>query len=284
MRDAVAQKEIDISNQKFWNELCGTQLAQQLGVVDPTPKNLTKFDDFYFEYYPYLKKYLFLDEVKGKNVLEIGLGYGTVSQTLALAGANYHGLDIARNAVSMTNHRLEQHNKTGDVRVGSMLTCPFPDNHFDFVVSIGCFHHTGDLQTCIDQTRRILKKDGKAMIMVYNKFSLRQWIKWPIITIRNLFLQLFGKNKLHSTEEQRKGYDTSSTNQGAPETDFFSIKEIKKICSNFKSIHVYRENFDEDFNIKAWRFKLYKFKNRPLLMDSFWTRCFGLDLYILVSK
>ena len=284
MQDVVAQKKIDTNNKTFWNELCGTQLAQQLGVVDSTPKNLAKFDNFYFEYYPYLKKHLFLDEINEKNVLEIGLGYGTVSQTLALAGANYHGLDLAENAVSMAKHRLEQHNKTGDIRVGSMLTCPFPDNHFDFVVSIGCFHHTGDLQTCINQTHRILKKDGKAMIMVYNKFSLRQWIKWPMITTCNLLMSLFKINKLKSTEEQRKGYDASSTNQGAPETQFFSIREIKKICGNFKSIHVSRENFDEDFNLKVWRLKPYRFKKRSLLLNTFWAKYFGLDLYILLSK
>ncbi|MCH9716037.1 MAG: class I SAM-dependent methyltransferase [Gammaproteobacteria bacterium] len=282
--DTTVEASLEKKNNLFWNELCGTQLAKNLGVMDASPQSLAKFDDLYFDYYPYLKKHLFLDEIQGKNVLEIGLGYGTVSQALALAGANYHGLDIAENPVHMAKHRLEQHNKTGDIRVGSMLTCPFPDNYFDFVVSIGCFHHTGDLQTCINQTHRILKKDGKAMIMVYNKFSLRQWTQWPMITARNLLMHLNNKSKRGSTEAQRRGYDTSSLNQGAPETEFFSLKEITEICSAFKTIQVSRENFDEDQKIKIWKLPLYKFKKRKLILNTLWTKYFGLDLYILIVK
>lgn len=88
------QKDIDSKNADFWQELCGTQLAQKLGVVDSQPESLAKFDKYYLDFYPYLKKYLHLDQLKSKNVLEVGLGYGTVSQLLGLAGANYHGLNI----------------------------------------------------------------------------------------------------------------------------------------------------------------------------------------------
>lgn len=270
---AVTQEEIDQKNQEFWNELCGTGLAKQLGVVDSSPESLAKFDRFYFDYYPYLQKYFTLDELKGKNVLEVGLGYGTVSQLLALTDANYHGLDIAANAVAMAKHRLQQTNKTGDVRVGSMLACPFPDHYFDYVFSIGCFHHTGDLQACVDQTYRVLKKGGKAVIMVYNKFSLRQWLKWPILTAKNYGFQLLSKKSNTVTESQRKAYDASAANEGAPETEFFSVQDIERICKNFASIKITRENFDE-----------YRFGKRIHRLDSKLVRFLGLDLYIEVVK
>lgn len=282
----ITQEETDYKNKQYWQELCGTLLAKELGVTDSSKENLRKFDQFYLAYYPYLKQYLYLNELKGKNVLEVGLGYGTVSQLLALNGSNYHGLDIASNAVGMVEHRLEQHNLTGDVRVGSMITCPFTDNYFDYVISIGCFHHTGDLQACVDQTHRILKKDGRAVIMVYNKFSLRRWKVWPIQTAKHFLYERIGSFSRGSTEEQRRAYDVSSehTNVAAPETEFFSIKNIRDIFKQYQSVKVTRENFDEGFTISPFNPIVFRFKNREKCLDGFWARQFGLDLYIEVIK
>ncbi|MDA9272020.1 class I SAM-dependent methyltransferase [bacterium] len=279
------QADIDQKNSTFWDELCGTQLAKSLGVVDSSQESLAKFDSFYLNYYPYLKKYLCLDELNGKNVLEVGLGYGTVSQLLALSGATYHGLDIAPNAVGMVNHRLQQHHLEGDVRVNSMLTCPFPDDYFDYVFSIGCFHHTGDMQACVNQTRRILKPGGKAIIMVYNQFSLRQWMCWPRLTVKNLLLQLTQKHNKKSNESQRKAYDCSASGSGAPETEFFSITELQTIFSKYNAIHVTRENMDEKvITLKLGKIPLVRFGNRAQYLDSRLTRQLGLDLYIEAIK
>lgn len=281
----VSQDVTDQKNMNFWNELCGSQLAKELGVIDSSPESLAKFDDFYIDYYPYLEKYLLLDEIKGKNVLEVGLGYGTVSQKLALSEANYHGLDIAENAVAMATDRLKQHGLHGDIRQGSMLTCPFPDNYFDYVISIGCFHHTGNMKECVNQTHRVLKKGGKAVVMVYNKFSLRQWNYWPFITAKNLMLQVFSKTiQEFSTEAQRKGYDASGEQKGAPETTFFSVNDVRKIFNAYKYLKVTRENFDENFKLQIWKIPFYRFKQRKECLNGNLARQWGLDLYIEAIK
>ncbi len=53
------------------------------------------------------------------RVLEIGLGYGTVGQLLAQAGAVYHGLDIAAGPVEMMRQRLRWEGLEGEARAGS---------------------------------------------------------------------------------------------------------------------------------------------------------------------
>jgi ubiquinone/menaquinone biosynthesis C-methylase UbiE len=277
----IIQEEIDKKNQSYWNELCGTPLAQYLGVVDSSPESLEKFDTYYMQLYPYLKNYVPTEHILGKKVLEVGLGYGTMGQYLACHGAEYHGLDIAENAVKMTKHRLEQNNLSGQVVVDSMIHCPFPDNYFDYVVSIGCFHHTGNMQRCIEQTYRVLKPGGNAVIMVYNKFSLRQWVKWPKITTKNLVSQLVNKdNRSKALMSQRQAYDASiNDNVAAPETEFFSKKEIKNIFSSFKRTKVTCENFDDYFK---WNF--LEFGARSNYLDSIWARRLGLDLYIQATK
>src|SRR5439155_437283 len=82
--------EIDRRNAAFWDELCGTGLATQLGITEPSPENLARFDSAYMELYPYLEAYLPKPQGEGERLLEIGLGYGTVSQILAERGFDYH--------------------------------------------------------------------------------------------------------------------------------------------------------------------------------------------------
>ena len=109
----LRQGEIDARNQTFWDELCGTQLAKQLGVFDSSPASLANFDKWYMDFYPYLERHVPFAELNGTKVLEVGLGYGTMSQKLAESGADYHGLDIAAGPVSMVNHRLAQSGLSG---------------------------------------------------------------------------------------------------------------------------------------------------------------------------
>ena len=116
---------ISSANENFWNELCGTQLANAIGVTDSSPASLKKFDDWYFDFYPYLFDHIPFDKLKNMDVLEVGLGYGTVSQRLAECGAKYQGLDIAASPVSMANHRLKQNGIAGAAIQGSILEPSF---------------------------------------------------------------------------------------------------------------------------------------------------------------
>lgn len=279
------QTEINRNNEQFWNTICGTNLANHLGIKDSTPESLDKFDSFYFQMYPYLKKYLPAEQLRGKRVLEIGLGYGTLSQYLAGECSEYYGLDIAENAVSIVQLRLQQSKNKGLAQVGNMLECPFDDNYFDMVVSIGCFHHTGNTQKCIDETYRILKPGGTAVLMVYNKFSFRQWHQWPKATFKNWLSSFINHYAVQSSYEQRLAYDSSSdATIAAPETEFFSKSELKRMTRHFSSQHIYRENFDDQVQLKLWPLGFVEFGSREPLLNSLWSKLLGLDLYVVLKK
>jgi SAM-dependent methyltransferase len=124
----------DSVNSEFWNDLCGSTLARSLGVKDASVESLARFDDWYFNFYAYLLPFVDLAACKGKRTLEVGLGYGSLSQQLANAGAIYTGLDIAPGPVAMVNHRLLQNGLSGQAVQGSVLSCPFPDRSFETAV------------------------------------------------------------------------------------------------------------------------------------------------------
>ena len=185
---AAAQQNVDARNAAFWDELCGTTLAQTIGVTDRSPESLRRFDDAYMDLYPYLPGQLRAPRQPGEPLLEIGLGYGTVSQRLAEAGFGYHGLDIAAGPVEMVRQRLRMLEVAGAERCvvqGSALEIPHPDATFGHVVSIGCLHHTGDLPKAVAEVHRVLAPGGTAMVMLYNRHSLRQLVlRWQAVAGR----------------------------------------------------------------------------------------------------
>ena len=188
----ASQHQIDQANSEFWNELCGTIEAKRLGITDSSTESLAKFDAWYLGFYPYLLPSVKPERMHGKKVLEVGLGYGTLGQQIAEAGADYTGMDIAQNPVDHINYRMRLHRLPGKAIQGSALAMPFPNESFDFFVSIGCLHHTGNLQKCFDEAYRVLKPGGVAVMMVYNKYSYMRWKRAPIATFTSVMRTWFG--------------------------------------------------------------------------------------------
>ncbi len=268
------QVETDHSNIEYWNELCSTQTARLLGVTDNSPASLKKFDDWYFNYYPYLSMHIPFQKLEGKRVLEVGLGYGTLSQRLAEAGAHYHGLDISPGPVAMAQHRLKQAGVQGDVQQGSILDCPFGDDYFDCVVAIGCLHHTGNLAKAIEEVHRVLKPGCEARFMVYNATSYRQWYSNPGETMKRIQGEKLSNS--HDSElASRWGYDFNSQGQTAPQTEFVTRSELHKLCSTFNACQITLENIGAEGPLRYF----------PRAMALWLFSAFlGLDLYCCAKK
>ena len=268
--EIMSRSNIDNQNSQFWNELCGTSLASALGIIEISVENLRRFDDAYFEYYPYLKKNITNENLVNKKVLEIGLGFGTLGQFIATQNCDYYGLDIASNAVSMMNYRLIQLNKDRDinsnkrVQLGSALEIPYPDSCFDYVYSIGCLHHTGNLSIAIDEVYRVLTPKGKAIIMLYNLNSFRQFL----IKIRN---------RASDKELVRAMYDANLNGESAPYTDYISSKQCRYLLNKFANVKIDIQNFD------PLTLREKTLIERNLLLNNV-GRLFGLELYINATK
>lgn len=260
------QDSIDRRNRVFWDELCGTSLAKQLGISDQSEESLRKFDETYLSFYPYLLDRIPVNSFGGKKVLEVGLGYGTLGQQISNNCLEYFGLDIAKMPADMMNHRLDISGNNGTAVTGSMLECPFESAMFDVVVSVGCFHHTGDLQRCIDETYRVLKPGGAAYIMVYNKFSYRNWLRWPIATLRSLAIPNFSRG---ASVSERKAYDANASGDAAPETVFSSVVELRQSFKHFSEFKAVKENWGG--------------LSRKQLLPIIGPIC-GLDIYVSAKK
>ena len=263
-------------NSEFWNELCGSSLARTLGIVDASPKSLARFDDWYFDFYPYLLPFVDLEACKGKRTLEVGLGYGSLSQELANAGAIYTGLDIAAGPVAMINHRLAQNSLPGRAIQGSVLECPFPDQCFDVAVAIGSLHHTGSLALALQELHRVTVPGGKLVFMVYNALSYRRWVRWPISTMRHaLWARGTVNEKPNASEGERRAYDADAEGNAAPETDFCTVSELRRMMRGWSIETMQFENIGDEGPLRLLprRFKLKTM--------GAWA---GLDVYVRATR
>jgi len=201
---------ISEQNAKFWNEACGTHLAQRTGTLG----KYKEFDERYFGQYPFLRSYL--DKFKG-YVLEVGTGYGTVAQYLHDRSiVQYAGLDIAQGPLDILQARgIRWYH-------GDVLGLSFSDNTFDGVVSIGCLHHTGDLQRGIDELHRVLKAGGRALVMLYNEAAAR-----PAV-------------------------DNNTRGQPAPHIEYISEGDVGKLFNEWREVTFSLENgAQKDIYIEA---------------------------------
>lgn len=121
------------------------------------------------------------DELRGKDVLEIGCGTGVHARLLAEAGANLTAIDLTPTAVELTRKRLELHGLTADVREVDAEQLPFADASFDFVWSWGVIHHSAHTDQVVREIGRVLRPGGRLALMIYHRSSITYWIQYQLI-------------------------------------------------------------------------------------------------------
>jgi len=150
-------------------------------------------------------------------------------------------------------------------RQASVLELPFEEATFDYVYSIGCLHHTGDLPKSIQEVHRVLVPGGRAVVMLYNRHSLRRFRFALGHTLRR------GDQSLD--DELRGVYDAHEGGEAAPHTDFVSRGDVRRLFADFAQVNIEVQNFD------SYRFGV----KREWFLNNV-ARIVGLDLYVVADK
>ena len=236
---------INIKNKSFWETICGSILAEHLNIQKHDKKSLEQYDAQYFKYYPYLEKYVKLKNMKKKRVLEIGVGYGSLSQKLfEIDGIDYTAIDIAKNPINLVKKRISYSQKISGKTTTlnkNFLKCNFKKKRFDYIVAIGSLHHTGNLLSAIKKCYNLLEKNGILIGMVYSAVSYRRWIDNFSQTLK-LICSKKELSFLEIDEAEKKKYDKNFLDQAPPATEFTTKTKMKLILSKFNEKKLYYEN------------------------------------------
>lgn len=162
--------------QTFWNaHPCGDHIVGGLHAEfdDDYERFFTAYDAWRYRQEAHIPECLDRVDWRGKRVLEIGLGQGAESEQLIRRGARWSGLDLTRESVDRVRARLTVRDLPhDDVRQGSAVAIPWPDNTFDLVFSHGVLHHIPDIQAAQAEIHRVLKPGGTLVAMLYARRSV----------------------------------------------------------------------------------------------------------------
>ena len=102
-----------------------------------------------------------------------------------MAASDKEWSTLVQSTVEMINYRLHLNRLNGQAKVGSILDAPSLSSSFDYIVALGCYHHTGNLQRAINESYRLLRRNGRLIFMVYNGLSYRHWCSDWKATLRH---------------------------------------------------------------------------------------------------
>jgi len=114
-------------------------------------------DMFFGEVLPLLKK--------GARVLDVGCGTGKFAFRLSgvTRGVKIHGIDISKEMIDKAKSKLRDEPIEFDV--GDVENLPYKSDTFDIITCSNSFHHYPNQKKAVSEMRRVLKKDGKLMII-----------------------------------------------------------------------------------------------------------------------
>lgn len=174
-------------------------------------KEFTK--EFYLEidkrFFPVLRTYMpwkkisfdsliDFDSLKDMDVLEIGVGNGSLASLLARYARSFTGIDITDYALKCATNRMRCFCLDAKVIQMDAECMEFDDNTFDFILSWGVIHHTANPERLLQEMHRVLRPEGRALIMVYHRNFWNYYIMGALF--RGLLQgELFRTGSLHKT-------------------------------------------------------------------------------------
>lgn len=243
----------------FWQKHpCGQSLITEAnGQINDLKKFFIDYDKFRYATEGHILVNLDKIDFENKSVLEIGIGQASDAQRIIERGANYFGVDFTQEACNRAELRFKLFNLPYEsVICENICGTTLADNKFDIIYSHGALHHVPEIEKAVKEIYRILKKDGKIILMLYAKKSFNYYISIMFIRrllIIGLFLIDIATNKKVIHDKILRGHLNNiraigfkkylsngiflSKNTDGPENPYsrvYSRKQVKEIFNGFE--------------------------------------------------
>lgn len=134
---------------------------------------------------PFIPSFFDFAGLKGKRVLEVGVGNGIDAVEMMRHGARYTGIDITQNHLALTRRYVELEQQRGqplqlEALIEGDLLESCLEGKYDVVYSFGVLHHISHEAQFLRRIRQLLAPAGELRIAVYAKFSF--FNLWMLMT------------------------------------------------------------------------------------------------------
>lgn len=247
----------------------------------------------------HIKNYIFnlinKEEIKGKEILEIGCGTGVLSAKLALYNTRITGTDISKTSLQHARNLFKKFNLKGTFIKDDIINTKL-NTKFDIVISLGVLHHTEDPKKAFENVCKLTKKNGIIIIALYSKYyNIVNKIKYFIMDGKlniNSKVHFFDKYKnpkrsSHSIDEILDWFNKNNIEfiNVFPPIDLNSyFKLIKKFnLKLFKIAHIHHDDSNFDFSsIKLISGKGNKFGH--FLIELAWLFCMYDGTVMMIGR
>ena len=166
---------------------------------------------------------------QGKRVLEIGCGIGSDAEEFAKHGADYVGIDISAESISVCRQRFDVLGLEGEFYVHNCDHGLEQFGEFDLVYAYGVLHHYPDINRSVNFINQALVTGGEFRFMVYAKNS------WKYAMIQ-------------------KGLDQFEAQAGCPYAEAYTESQIVDLLAPTKwSIQRLRQSHCFMYNVEEYK-------------------------------
>lgn len=104
--------------------------------------------------------YSWIEELKGKQILNLAGGGGQQTPLLSAWGAEITTLDLSDMQLEQDRKALEKYGLKANLIQGDMKILPFENDYFDGVINPQSLNFIDDIEAVFKEVHRVLKKDG----------------------------------------------------------------------------------------------------------------------------
>lgn len=116
---------------------------------------------------------------QGGKLLNVGCAHGPDFLSFS-QGFELHGVDFSPAMLRQAMRYSAKFRFSVNLIAADALFLPFPDNTFDWVISVAAYHHikgSEERRRAFVELRRIVKPQGEAFVTVWNRGQPRFWLK-----------------------------------------------------------------------------------------------------------
>lgn len=173
----------------------------------------------------------FLEQCRGKRVLEMGCGIALHGRFLASNGIDYTGVDYSRASLALAREHFAQNGLRARFVNADGAALPFADGSFDLVFSDGVVHHIPNMAGACSEVVRVTRPGGDVRVMVYSRdswhYALVRFVigplLWCLLRVPGLAgLSRFLPAKVRRLHEitREHGYDPGLVSNASTDTSF----------------------------------------------------------------
>lgn len=117
--------------------------------------------------YPHTIRFLNSQDLKDKNVLDLGCGSGRYTKEFVRLGAKVSGIDKSEKLIEIAERELPN----VEFKVGSVEKLPYQNSSFDYVFSGLVIDYLPDLKKAFSEVCRVLKPGGSFLFSGHVPYS-----------------------------------------------------------------------------------------------------------------